>query len=163
MGRGNASGCRSGKGHGDPLLPEALDRGIDRGFDADEQRGLYEQLGDVTRALSVVRGELGVVEVDEVRPVVCVDDNVLEREVAMGDPRPIERPDLPPQPVEELSVDPGAVDVGQALARHEVGDQQRGVVARGDRVRRDRVWRRRHPPARRSASASCSMRRCTVA
>jgi hypothetical protein len=51
------------------------------------------------------------------RPVPGIDDHVLEREVAVGDARPVERRDLPPQPVEELPVDARAIDVGEAFTR----------------------------------------------
>ena len=117
---------------GDPRDAEAVDRGVDRRVDTDEQRRLDEELRNVACSLARCRGELGVVEVDEVGLVARVDDHVLEREVAVRDPRVVEHADLGPEAVEERPIDARSDRLGHALADDEVGDEHRRAVRRRD-------------------------------
>ena len=114
---GKASGCRSGRA--------AATRSRPRPSTAASTAGSTPTSSDVSTsswATSRERWRSFAASSASSKSTRCgrfvrVDDHVLEREVAVRDARPIERRDLPPEPVEELPVDPRAVDLGQAFTR----------------------------------------------
>ena len=163
IGRGNASGCRSGNGRRDPVRSEPVDRGVDRGVDADEQRGLDEQLRDVTRR-AVARVAASSASSKSTRWGWSTASTMTFSSARL---RCAMRPwSSTPTSVHSRSRSARSMRAGSISVRRspdELGDDHRRAVRRRDRCRRAAASTRPLSSARRSASASCSMRRCTVA
>ena len=149
------------QGGRDPSDAESVDRGVDRGVDADEQRGLDEQLRDVPRPLARCRGQLGVVEVDEVGLVEASTITFSSARLRCAMRRVVEHTDLGPQLVEEGAVDARRIDLvmrSPTTSSVTIIAEPSGVAPMPTR----RGVVRPLSAARWRASASCSIRRCTV-
>ena len=111
IGRGNASGCRNGRAAATRSAPRPSTAASTAASTPTSKEVSTSSWATSRARCRGRRGELGVVEIDEVRLVVGVDDDVLQRQVAVRDAAAVEGGDLEPELIEERPVDARGLDL----------------------------------------------------